>query len=159
MTGWLTTAGASLLILYLFCRKCVCGFWWKLIGQLFTNVGAILFMFVVKPLNCTQALPSPTFPTASNALGLALLFLVVGALFVLYNWFGYFETRCPLKICDFWQAIKDALTVAILSAVLVFASMAGGVTPTHLGIALLVIIVLLILCNQEIIINQQANKR
>ncbi|HJX82996.1 MAG TPA: hypothetical protein VJ723_01485 [Candidatus Angelobacter sp.] len=154
-TGFAITAGASLLILYLACRKCVCGFWRKLLGQLLTNVGAILFMFVL-PLNCTQPVP---FALPFYAFGAALLCLLVGASFVLYNlWFGFLRNQCPLTICDYWQAIKDALTVAILSAVLVYVSMGLGATIVHLGLALLVISLLLILSNQEILINQNANK-
>jgi hypothetical protein len=157
--GYAITAGITFGLLILFCRKCICGFFLKMFAQLLIIVGAVLFMFVL-PLNCMQPLP---FPTPFSALGLASLVLVVGVFGVLYaSWYNSppgFKDICPLTICNFWQAVKDALLFAILAAFLVYGSLAMGLLWTHLGFDLLVITLILIpSVDSQIIINQNAHK-
>ncbi len=154
-TGWAIAAAVFLVLLYLLCRKCVCGFFVKLIGQLFVIVGAVLLMFVL-PVNCTQPFP---FPAPFVALGAAVVALLFGAAALLWGgWYQPLKAVCPLTICDYWQAIKDALILAVFAALIVYFSLIIGVTVTHLGFALLAISVLLILTNQQIQINQNAAK-
>jgi len=154
-TGWAIAAGAFLLLLFVFCRKCVCGFWLKMLAQLLVIIGAVMFMFVPPQPNCTQPLP---FPTPWTALWAALLVLIIGVFPLLYaSWYQQLKTVCPLTICDFWQAIKDAATIAILAAFLVFSFLGVFVTVTHLGFALLVITLLLINVNHQIVVNQNAH--
>lgn len=162
-TGWAIAAGIFFGLLYLCCRKCVCGFFVKMLGQLLVIVGGILFMFVL-PANCMQPFP---FTTPFAALVFAALILVIGVAGVLYaSWYlspPGFKNICPLTICDFWQAIKEAFIFAILAAFLVYSSLAMGTPPgllwTHLGFDLLVIILVLIpSANSQITINQNAHQ-
>jgi|GEM_PF-3331115 len=151
--GCAITATVFLVVLYLICRKCVCGFTVKLLGQLLLIMGVVLFMFVL-PANCTQSVP---FSTPVMALALAMLLLLGGGVALLYVlWYQQLSNNCPLNICDYWRAISDALIVAIFVALLVFASMSTGLTVIHLGIALLAISLLLIMSNQQIQNNQNA---
>jgi hypothetical protein len=117
-------------------------------------------MFVL-PVNCMQPFP---FTTPFAALAFAALILVIGVAGVLYvSWYSGFKNTCPLTICDFWQAIKEAFIFAILAAFLVYSSLATGTVPgllwTHLGFDLLVITLVLIpSANSQITINQNSHQ-
>jgi hypothetical protein len=159
-TGLAISAGVFLLLLYLFCRKCVCGFFVKLFGQLFVIVGAVLFMFVLPTIlpaliNCAQPFP---FLAPYAALGAAVIALLIGAAALLSGgWYVQYRTVCPLNICDYWQAVRTALILAVIAVTIVFIALAGGVPLVpHALFAVVIIFILLILVALEIIINQNA---
>jgi hypothetical protein len=155
VAGWTIAAAVFFAILYVWCRKCLCGFLVKLFGELFVIVGMVLVMFVL-PANCTQ--PSP-FAAPYVVLWAVLVALLFGAAALLNGgWYQQLKAVCPLNVCDYWQAVKDALTIAVVVALVVFFSLGTGVSLTHLGLALLVILISLILVNQQIQINQSAGK-
>lgn len=157
-TTLLALAGVALILIFLFCRKCECGFPWKLIGQLVTIVGGVMFMFVL-PSFCMQPVP---FPGPAWALGAASFVILLGIYGLLYaGWYIPFRKNCPLTICDFWGAVKEALTVALFSAsILVYPPLLanGMMTTTNLGFALLAITIGLMQTNQQIQSNQIAGK-
>lgn len=149
--GMTLTALISLALAYLLCRKCVCAFLLKRLSQLVFMTGLLLIMYIALPV-CTQPVP---FPTPLAAMGASLLLILIGGIALLYgSWYGQNRYVCPLTICDYWQAVKEALTIAILAAFLVFGSLAGGVILSALGLCLLVISLLLTFTNQQILINQ-----
>ena len=157
-TGFAISAGIFLVVLFLLCRRCICGFLVRMLGQLLIIIGAVLFIFVL-PVNCTQPFP---FTTPFTAFFVASLVLTIGVFAVLYaSWYlspPGFKDICPLTICDFWQAVKDALIFAIIAAFLVYGSLVAGLLWTHLGFDLLVITVVLIpIVNSQIMINQNAH--
>jgi hypothetical protein len=159
-TGLAITAGASLFVLFLLCRKCVCGFFQKLFGQLFVIVGAVLLMFVLPTfppalINCAQPIP---FVAPYAALGAVVVAMLIGASALLGGgWYQQYKAVCPLNICDYWQAIKSALILAVVAVVIVFVALTGGVPFwPHTVVAVWTIIILLVLVSLEIIINQNA---
>jgi hypothetical protein len=156
ITGGFTIAAMFFFfILSAVCRGCICAFFWKLIGQMLFIIGMVALMFVL-PANCTQPLP---FPTPNLALGAAMLLIAVGGAAVLYViWYQNYKPQCPLTICDYWQVIKEALLTAVFVALTVFFILGTGVTLTHLGFDLLVIILLVFFTNQQIQANQNAGK-
>ena len=146
-------AGAILLLLVLLCRKCVCGFLLKLFGQLLVIVGSVTVMYAPPPI-CVQPVPYASPFTAFSA---ALLILLIGASGILYGiWYNMNRYVCPLTICDFWNAFRDALLVAIFAAFIVGPNVGAGINLSALGLALLVISLLLILASQQIATNQSA---
>jgi hypothetical protein len=154
--GFAIAAGVFLLVLYLLCRKCQCGFPWKLLGQLITIVGAVSFIFVFVP-DCMVGLPATAFfLTPFYALGFALVVLIIGAAGVLSSWYQTQYIVCPLTICDYWRALRDALFIAIPVAVIV--AIALVITLLSLVYDLLIIVILIALCYLEIITNQNAGK-
>jgi hypothetical protein len=150
--GFAASAGVLLALLLLICRKCVCALLARLLGQLMVMVGVLLFMFWLPPV-CVQ--PAP-FPSPSSVLSLALLTLLAGAFGVLYgSWYQQQKNVCPLTICDYWLALQEALTIAVLAAILVAGALGPGLTISGLGLGLLVITVALISVNHQILHNQQ----
>ncbi len=149
--GFIIAGAVFFLLLFFICRKCICAFFLKIAGQLLLIVGVVLLMFYL-PLNCAQPLP---FATPGMALGFALVLILLGAI-LLAVWYFTFNPVCPLNICDFWGAISYSMTVAIFVAITVYIPLATGVTPTHLGFCLLVVLGLLLTSNSNIIINQNA---
>jgi hypothetical protein len=158
--GLAISAGIFLLLLYLFCRKCVCGFLVKLFGQLFVIVGAVLLMFVLPTIlpaliNCAQPFP---FPGPFAALWAAMIAMLIGAAGLLSGgWYLQYKAICPLNICDYWQAIKNALILAVLVVIIVLVALMGAVPLVpHALFAVAVILILLVLVSLQIIINQNA---
>src|SRR6185295_12939695 len=123
-----------LVILYFLCRKCVCGFLLKLFGQLLTILGAISLF---------------------EGFWFAFVLILIGISGILYGtWYNFFRAVCPLTICDFWLAVKNALAIAIL-AVFIITPFVGAV---WLGPSLLLIALLLIAVDLQIIGNQNAGQ-
>jgi hypothetical protein len=152
-TSLAVVAGILLLILLLLCLRCVCGFFLKLMGQLLVIVGAVTIMYAPPPI-CVQPVP---YLTPFAAFSAALLILLIGASGILYGiWYNMNRYVCPLTICDFWIAFRDALIIAILAAFIVAPNVGAGIILSALGLALLVITLLLILANQQILTNQNA---
>ena len=155
-TGGLTiTAMIFFFIVSAVCRGCICAFVWKLIGQMLFIMGMVALMFVL-PANCTHLVP---FATPNLALAAAMLLIAVGAGAVLYViWYQNCKQTCPLTICDYWQTIKEALIIAVFVALAVYFILGTGMTPTHLGFDLLVIVLLVFFANQQIQACQNAGK-
>lgn len=152
-TSLAVAAAVLLVILLLLCMKCICGFFLKLLGQLFIIVGAVTVMYAPPPI-CVQPFP---YLTPFVAFSAALIILVTGASGILYGiWYNMNQNVCPLKICDYWIAFRDALIVAILSTFIVAPSVGATSNPTAVGLALLVISLLLIFTTQQISTNQSA---
>jgi hypothetical protein len=148
----LALAGGALVLIFFLCRKCECGFPWKLLGQLVIIVGVVMSIYVL-PGSCVP------LGTPGTALWAVLVVLLMGIFGLLYgSWYLPFRAVCPLTICDFWGALQEAVTVAILSAaILVFPPLlAGGMSPVNLGFTLLLIAIGLPLIHQQLQSNQHA---
>jgi hypothetical protein len=148
-TGSAVTAVLILAFLQLFCRKCVCQFLSKLIGQMFVAIGMVLVMFVIPP-NC--------FGPPIVALGAAVLSVFFGAALVLNGaWYQPNITVCPLTICNYWRAVTEGLIAAFIAAIIVFISL-GSAVPVwpNLFVALAAIAIFMILSNLQEQLNQSA---
>jgi hypothetical protein len=150
-TASTVAAGVFLLLLLLLCKACKCKLPLKLLGELLLVIGVLLSLFIV-PVACLQLSTNP-----SNALfyiiSVTALAFIVGFSF-LYQWY---LSCCPTTICDFWQAVIFAMGVAFVAAPLVFVTMAGGVAPLGVGLALLLVYLIFNFASIQIIVNQSAN--
>lgn len=119
-------------------------------------IGAILSMFIYQPV-CMHLPPSATQAQAQlNAVWLTILFLAFGSAF-LTAW--VYKTCCPRTICDFWQAIIYAMSVAFVGSAIVFTFLQpGGVTAIGLAVAVALIYAIIGIATAQIVINQNNNK-
>jgi hypothetical protein len=143
--GFAIAALFALGILTLLCRKCTCRLVVRLLGQLVLIAGVLLAMFLAP--GCV------TLPLLSM-LWVTLLVLLIGwvTLFVLW----YQRSCCPLKICDFWRAVVQAMVVAVIAAVVVFTALAGGASAIGLAISVALAFAILTLASLQVVMNQNA---
>ena len=141
-----------LLLLWFLCRKCTCKLLLKLLGQLLLVIGVLFSLFILQP-NCL--ILSFTINPLSFMIGATIVVFLI-AFFILYRlWYG--QGCCPVTICDFWQAVGFAMTVAFLAAPLVFVILPGGVLVAGLGLALVLAYLIWNFASVQITINQGAN--
>lgn len=137
----------SLSFLYLVCRKCTCNLLLKLLGQLLLIIAILLSMFIVQPACILMS--------SFTMIWLTLLVLAI-AIFVLYN-LWYLQSCCPLTICDFWQAVIRAMTIAFLAAIILYTILAGGVLPLGLLLTVAFTYAISSIASAQIVINQNAS--
>jgi hypothetical protein len=151
-TGLAISAVILLLLIWAACRKCICRFLLKLLGQLLLVIGVLLSMFIVQPA-CLQ-LALGTFTALTWIILITVVVLLFGY-FVLHRlWYG--QGCCPVTICDFWQAVIFAMTVAFVAALVVFVALPLGVQALGLVLALLLANSIMNFAGIQININQNA---
>ena len=136
------TAGLAIIFLYFLCRKCICGFFLRLISELFLIAGMCLFAFTVPTGGCT-ILPV-----------IVPLFIMGVGIILLLGWYGLYKTTCPLTICDFWRVIIDATTQAALATLILWAALI--ILPAGAGVVGVLIAVIAAIANAQITSNTSA---
>jgi hypothetical protein len=151
IAGAFSSAALIFLAIILFgCLKCACRLPLKLLGQLLLVCGVLLCMFIVQP-TCLQ-IPGSVL----GIIILTLLVFLVGFTIVLQAWYSI--GCCKLTICDYWQAVAEAMTAAFVAAPLVFFAVTpAGVSPLGLGLSLLVAYLIAIYAGVQISISQGAH--
>lgn len=145
-TGLVITALFALLLIYTICRKCSCRVLIRLLGQLLFIIGVLLAMFIAQPACVTVSL--------LTAIWVTFLVLLIAVVVLYAVW--YQRSCCPLKICDFWRAVIQAMTIAIVAAVIFYTILAGGALPLGLFITMALIFAILNIAALQIVINQNA---
>lgn len=141
-----------LVIIYFACRHCICAFLIKLLAQAFLAGGLSVIMFLI-PINCANF--------NSIFIYVVIIFLIgIMGIGLLYVWYNAYRNICPLKICDFWNAVMIA---ALIGGVVIFtvfviivSQIPAGVNPLGLLLAVLVAIGIFNLAASQIQINTNA---